>query len=88
MEFIILFKFRRKPSKTEVEKTNKVIAEAEDFGVKTSSVWWTLGRWDGVRIFEARNEKAMMKFLLAVPDVVTTETLLAVPRDEAVKLLG
>lgn len=88
MIFIVLFKFRRKPTKADLDNANKFFAKAaKDWGIKTIGTWWTLGRWDGVRIYEARNEKVAMKFALSGPALATTETLVAMSRDEAVKLL-
>jgi len=43
--------------------------------------------YDGVTIIEAPTEKDAMKALLLFQDVVATETLIAVPRQEAIKLL-
>jgi uncharacterized protein with GYD domain len=47
----------------------------------------TLGRFDTVLIFEAPNERIAMELSIGAADVVTTETLVAVPREEAIKLL-
>ena len=38
-------------------------------------------------IFEVPDEKTMLKMLTKVGDFVTTETLVAIPREEAAKLL-
>ena len=50
-------------------------------------VYWTLGRYDAVSIVEAPTEKDVMKILLPLQDVIESETLVAVPREEAIKLL-
>jgi uncharacterized protein with GYD domain len=47
----------------------------------------TLGRYDAVTIIEAPNEKDAMKTLLLWQNIVETETLVAIPREEAIKLL-
>jgi uncharacterized protein with GYD domain len=38
-------------------------------------------------IFEASNERVAMKMSIDAADVITTETMVAVPREEAIKLL-
>jgi uncharacterized protein with GYD domain len=45
------------------------------------------GRYDSVTIIEAPSEKEAMKALLLFQDVVKTETLVAVPRKEALELI-
>jgi uncharacterized protein with GYD domain len=58
-------------------------------GFKILCNYWTLGRYDSVAIFEAPTEKDAMKFLLkgAKLGTASSETLVAIPRDEAVELL-
>ena len=51
------------------------------------SIYWTLGRYDAVTIIEAPTEKDAMKTLLLWQDMVDTETMVAIPREEAIKLL-
>jgi uncharacterized protein with GYD domain len=55
-------------------------------GIKVR-VYWTLGRYDAVSIIEAPTEKDAMKMLLGFQGLIDTETLVAVPREEATKLL-
>jgi uncharacterized protein with GYD domain len=55
--------------------------------VKIHSIYWTLGRYDVVFVAEAPDEKAAMAILVQFGDDVATETLIAVPREEALKLL-
>ena len=49
--------------------------------------YWTLGRYDEFTITEAPNEKEVTKILLPWADVVDSETMVATPRKEAIKLL-
>ena len=84
MIVITLGKFRKKPSKEDISKLPQFIQEA---GGKILSAYWTLGRYDAVVTVEATDEKAAMKSLLQFGDFVATETLVAIPRDEATKLL-
>ena len=85
MIFVILTKSRGKITKEIIEKSNKVLAGEP--GVKVHGFYWTLGRYDSVLIVEAPDEKTAMKMLLQVGDQIATETLVAVPREEAIKLL-
>lgn len=84
MIIITLAKFRRKPAKEDVPKLSQYV---QGVGGKVLSAYWTLGRYDAVVTIEAADEKAAMKALLQFGDFVATETLVAIPRDEATKLL-
>lgn len=89
MIFIALSKFKKAPSKENmgrIAEATKAFEKLEKQGIKMT-VYWTLGRFDGVTIIEAPSEKDAMKALLRFQDVVETETLVAIPREEAVKLL-
>ena len=82
MIFIGLYKFRKKITKEDTDRATRTFA-----GVKTIGVWWTLGRYDAVRVFEAKDEKEAMRLGLAL-EGAASETLVAIPREEAVKMLG
>ena len=82
---ITLVKFRRRPTKEEVERAPQAVQEA---GGKILSSYWTLGRFDAVVTVEAADERVSMKALSQLMDVASTETLVAIPRAEAVKLAG
>ena len=85
MWFITLVKFKRQPSKEDVQQMNARWAEWEKHGVKRHSAFWTLGRYDAVFITEAPDEKTAMKFAMdaAKQGIAATETMVAVSRDEA-----
>jgi uncharacterized protein with GYD domain len=85
MIFISLNRFRGKATKENIERSNKVLAS--DPKVKVLGFYWTLGRYDSVLILEAPNEKTAMKILTQVGDYAATETMVAIPREEAIKLL-
>ncbi len=88
MIFISLGKFRKRPTKgmtDEVTKMTKDMAEKE--GIKILSFYWTLGRYDTVVTMDAPDEKAAMKMNLMVSDFVSTQTMVAIPREEAIKLV-
>lgn len=80
-------KSRGKPTKESTGKATKLVERFQKEGGKIHGLYWTLGRYDTIVIFEAKDEKAAMKLCLAVSNTDSTETLVAVPRDEALKLL-
>ena len=88
MIFISLGKMRKKPDKELAAQATKVMDDVKSSGVKIIGWYWTLGRYDTAVIFEAENEKEALKTSLAVADFVATETLVAIPREEAIKLLS
>jgi len=85
--FITLAKFRGKPTKKSVAQADKLFEKAVKEGAKILGMYWTLGRYDSIVIIEGRDEKVAMKTLARFGDMVSTETLLAIPREEAIKLL-
>jgi len=87
MIFISLANFKGKPTKESVDKSSKLLEQMTKEGTEILGVYWTLGRYDAVVIIEAGDEKAAMKDLIRFGDVLSSETLVAVPREEAVKLL-
>jgi len=83
---VILCRWRGKPTKEAIERTNKVLASEPR--VKVLGFYWTLGRYDAVMICEGPEDpKIAMKMLLQVADSVATESMVAIPREEAIKLL-
>jgi len=85
--FITLIKNKVKQTKELLAEADKLIAKMEEEGVKFKAVYWTLGRFDAVMIVEAKDEKAAMKALLQASDMISSETLVAIPREEARKLI-
>jgi len=84
--FIALVKFRKK-AKDASELGKKILGNLPS-NIKIIGMYWTLGKYDAVWIYEAPNEKEAMKLGIDVGDITQTQTLVAIPRDEAVKLLG
>jgi len=76
---------RGKATKEDIERTSKIIASEPK--VKVLGFYWTLGRYDTVLIAEGPDEKTIMKMLLKAGDYAATETMVAIPREEAIKLL-
>jgi len=78
---------RKKPSKELSGQATKMIEEFKKKGIKILAWYWTLGRYDTVLIFEATNEKDALRSSIEAAEFVATETLVAIPREEAIKLL-
>jgi uncharacterized protein with GYD domain len=87
MIFITLSKFRKKPTKEMTAEVTKIVQSMAEMGVKILSFYWTLGRYDTVVIMEAPDEKTAMKANIRVSDIVATETMVAVSREEAIRLV-
>jgi uncharacterized protein with GYD domain len=86
MYFVALVKFKKKPTKDVIAQNLKWLEMGAKEGIRNLGLYWTLGRYDAVGIFEAPNEKAAMKHSIRMGDNVSTETLVAVPAEEARKL--
>ena len=87
MLFIVQGKFRKKPTKETGDKAVKLMEQLAEEGVTFKGQYWTLGRYDTIAIVEAKDEKTLMKALLRFGDIQSTETLVAVSREEAIKLV-
>ena len=87
MIFIIFGKFKKKPTKDMLAQVEKVFAQGAKEGIKVIGSYWTLGRYDVARIVEAPDEKTLMKHALQFGDTVSTESLVALKREDAVKLV-
>jgi len=78
---------RKRPTKEMTADAAKMIEGFKKRGIKIIGWYWTLGRYDTVIIAEAPNEKEVMKIAIEAADFVATETLVAVPREQAIKLV-
>ena len=87
MIFIHLGRMRKKPDKSMAGDATKMVEEFKKKGINVLNWYWTLGRYDTVFIFEAASEKDAMKMSIDVSEWVTSETLVAIPRQDAVNLL-
>ncbi len=85
MLFIALIKFKKRAR--DVVEIGKTVMKNLPEGVKIISTYWTLGEYDAVWIYEAPNEKVAVKLGLEAGEAMQTQTLVAIPRDEAMKLL-
>ncbi len=87
MIFVTLGKYRMKPTKETNAQAMKGFEQMAKEGVKFLSQYWTLGRYDFVAIAEAKDEKTFMKAVLRWGDMISSETLVGVPTEEAMKLV-
>ncbi len=87
MIFISLGKFRSKPTKEATAEVSELMKGMANEGIKFLGFYWTLGRYDTVVIMEAPDEKTVMKANMKVSGIVSTETMVAVTREEAHKLV-
>jgi uncharacterized protein with GYD domain len=87
MIFITFGKWRKKPTKEMVAQATKLFEQIVKEGGKIIGQYWLLGRHDVVTIIEGKDEKALMKWGLQWGDLMSTETLVAIPREEAIKLV-
>jgi uncharacterized protein with GYD domain len=84
---ICLARWKAKPTKQSVAQSWKLFEQMVKAGVKIVNIYWTLGRYDAVVITEGPDEKTAMRWLLRWGDLLSTETLVAVTREEAIKLV-
>lgn len=82
MLFIALAKFKKELSKEIVAENLKDIEADTKEQVRYLGIYWTLGRYDTVVLFEAPNEKVAMKMALKRLDRMDIETLVAIPAEE------
>lgn len=81
MLFIALAKFKKNLSKEIVAENMKDIENDTKEGVHYRGIYWTLGRYDTVVLFEAPNEKVAMEVVLRRAERMDIETLVALPAD-------
>jgi uncharacterized protein with GYD domain len=86
MRFIALVNFKKKPKEFVPENIKMIEAESKK-GIKWVSIDWTLGRYDAVGIFEAPNEKEALQMAVRRADFLDIETMIAIPAEEARKLV-
>jgi len=87
MIFITMWKFRKKATKEMLAVSVKLAEQLSEEDINILGNYWTLGKCDLITIAEAREEIVYMKALLRYGDVFSTETLVALSRDDAIKLV-
>ena len=86
MFFVALLKMKGKVTPEFIEATQKSCHNPPP-GIKYQSVFCTLGQYDFVITFEAPNEKEAMKWAIPWAGFCETQTMVAVPYEEALRLL-
>ena len=87
MLFIALVKLKKKLSKEIVAENLKDIEADKKGQIRYLGIYWTLGRYDSAVLFEAPNEKVAMKMAIRREEGFNIETLVAIPVEEARKLV-
>jgi len=87
VHFIALVKFKKKQTKAIVAENLKRVEADTKEGVTWLGIYWTLGRYDAVALYEAPSEQAAMKMAIRRAENMNIETLVAVPVEEARKLV-
>lgn len=87
MYFVALVRFRKKVTRESVVESLRMQALEAKEGLRYRGIFWTLGRYDVVAIFEAADEKAAMNMSLDRGDLFEMETLTALPAEEARRLV-
>ena len=87
MFFVVLAKLKGKISPAFMEATEKALTNPPP-GLKIHNVLWTLGQYDFVIFYEAPNEKAAIKMGTEWVEFCDTQTLVAVPNEEAIKMFS
>lgn len=86
-KYIGLMKFRKKPTREMIKQNLELIEKDKKAGVQVREIFWTLGRYDAVVIFDAPDEKAAMKMAMERGENMSAETMVAIPAEEARKLV-
>lgn len=85
--FVVLAKYRMKPSKETLDKSTKLFELMAKDGIRFIGQYWMLGKYDILSLAEAKDEKTMMKAVMRWGDLLSTQTMIAFPREEAIKLV-
>jgi uncharacterized protein with GYD domain len=83
--FIVLAKMRGEMT-AEFREINQKTMKNPPPGIKIHNVFYTLGQYDFVIVYEAPSEKDAMKMGAAWAKFVESQTLTAIPQEEAQKL--
>jgi len=87
MIFITLWRFRQKATKEMLAESVKLAEQLPKEGIEIIGNYWTLGKCDLVTIAEAKDESTFMRALLRYGDIFSTETFVALSREDAIKLV-
>ena len=87
MIFITFVRFKKKPTKEILAELKKLEDKFCEEGGVVLGNFWTLGRFDAIIITEGKDEKTAMMNSLRMSDIVSTETLVALPVEEVAQLV-
>jgi uncharacterized protein with GYD domain len=79
MLFVGLIKFKKMLTAEVAAENVKDIEDDEKAGVRVLGIYWTLGQYDTVILFEAADERAAMNMALKRVDRMEFEILVAMP---------
>lgn len=84
---IVLVKFKKR-AKEVAEYGNSVMKNIPQH-IRIKAAYWTMGRYDAVWIVEAPNDEKLFEWFLKVGriDIAKTETMVALTREKALKML-
>jgi len=85
--FVSRGRLKKKPTGGTPLGITKMLDVFEKHKIEVLGFYWTLGRDDTVMIFEAPSKRVAMKMSIDSADVVTTEEMVAVTREEPLRLL-
>ncbi len=76
--------------KNTVDRANAFRAEAEKMGAEVQHVYWTLGNYDGVLIFDAPDDQTATALMISLGSKgnVRTQTLVAYDSGQIESILG
>ena len=87
MHFVALVKFKKKPDRAFMIETQKLIDADTKNGFRFHGIYWTLGKYDAVTLYEAPSEKDAMKAAMERVELMDVETFVAIPREEVKRLV-
>ena len=87
MHFVALLKFKKKPDKAFMIETQKLIDADTEKGFKFHNIYWMLGKYDAVAVYEAPSEKEAMKAAMKRVELMDVGTFVAIPREEVKRLV-
>jgi len=83
MHYIYLMKFRQKPTKESFEKLREI---RDKLGPSGRGLYITMGGYDIVWHIEADDNKKALETTMSFSDIAITETMPALPLDEAIQM--
>ncbi len=70
-----------------IDAVDRIWVRFKKEGGTVLHTYWTIGRYDAVITLYAPDERSALKALMRCGDLLSTETMLAIPRAGAVRLV-